>query len=636
VAFSPDGQRLVTGGVETTAKVWDLTSGRELFTLTEGRGGTFAVAYSPDGRQFLTGGDYGVRLWDAETGRLVQTLPPRVGTDWLESGPLRRRTEWHGQRVEVVAFSPDGKRVLTGANDGKVIVWDAASGESLLSLGRNGDSWVHAAAFSPDGLTIAIASYDGKITFSDAQAGHELLTLTGYTNAIESLAYFPDGTRIVTASYDNTARTWDTRLGSELLAFRGHRGAVMCVAVSPDGRRVATGSHDGSARVWDAETGQEQFLLQGHKSALDGIAFSPDGRRVATTSFDQTIKIWDVTPETGSVVPGAVSEVRLESDYIPLAMRLEGDPSKREIRSVRLAGKVPSEGDGAGEIWLDTRPADLNLFGDVVHRLGPEPAPIRVELRYVGTITGQTTNHPTGFGGLLKDSPATRGFRLYDLVFPGGALGSRLQLVLGTATLGPHRLLAYGRASLNREPYLKAPGHIVALHGDPPIMSALPDAPLGREIDLLGLYTAVDGRIHLLEVQGTLGGAGKLAFNPNCSTFDPFGEPVEFYMMGYQRHDITLKPEEGADPLGQGRTLYWAVSKDPKNTNRVAVVLGQTEIGPHRLLLYRGDEVAFIVSAHAADRRRGEIDAAGLASLSTGERKAIADLRLGGITRERP
>jgi len=635
VAFSPDGQRLVAGGVETTAKVFDLTSGRELFTVTGGNGGTFAVAYSPDGRQFLTGGDYGASLWDAEAGGLVRTLPPRAGADWLESGPLRRRSEWHGQRVEVVAFSPDGTRVLTGANDSKVIVWDAASGESLLLLRREGDSWVHAAAFSPDGLTIAIASYDGKITFWDAQAGHELLTLTGYTNAIESLAYFPDGSRIVTASYDNTARVWDSKAGRELLNFRGHRGAVMCVAVSPDGRRVATGSSDRSARVWDAETGQEQFLLQGHKSALDGIAVSPDGRRVATTSFDQTIKIWDVTPEAGSVVTGAVSDLRLESAYLPLAMRLEGDPLKREVHSVRLTGNVPTKGDGAGEIWLDTRLADLNAFGDVVRRVGPEPAPIRVELRYVATNTGQSTNNPTGFGP-RADSKASRGFRLYDLVFPGGALGSRLQLVLGTASLGPHRLLAYGPAPSIQEPYLKKPGHIVELVGNPPIRSALPDAPLGREVDLTGYYTVVDGRIRRLEVQGKPGGAGKLAFDPNRITFDPFGEPVMFTMMGYPRHEITFKPAEDADPLGQGRSLYWAVSKDAKDTNRVAVVLGQTEIGPHRVLLYRGDQVAFIVPAHLTNRRRQEIDASGLASLSTGEQKAIADLRLGGITRDRP
>jgi hypothetical protein len=502
-----------------------------------------------------------------------------------------------------VAFSPDGQRVLTGSNDGKVIVWDAASGESLLTLGRRGDRWIHAAAFSPDGLTIAIGSSDNRITLWDTRGGHELITLAGHTNAIESLAYFPEGTRIVTASYDKTARVWDTKAGRELLTFRGHQGPVTCVAVSPDGRRVVTGSTDRSARVWDAGTGQERLLLQGHKDALDGIAFSPEGRRVATTSLDRTIKVWDVTPEPGSVVPGAASEVRLESDYIPLAMRLKGDPSNREIRSVRFAGKVPSEGDGAGEIWLDTRLADLNLFGDVVRRVGPEPAPIRVELRYVATGASQTTNHALPPG----DSRASRGFRLYDLVFPGGVLGGRLQLVLGTATLGPHRLLACDPAIPNQESLGKKPGHIRALHGSPSIRSALPDAPLGQEIDLTGYYTAVDGRIRRLGVRRSPRGVGALAFDPNYITFDSFGEPVMFTCIGYQPHEITLKPAEGADPLGQGRRLYRAVSKDPQNTNRVAVVLGRTETGPHRVLLYRGDQVAFIVPAYLTDRRAQEI-----------------------------
>ena len=133
VAFSPDGQRLVTGSLDTTAKVWDLKTGAVLFTVPAHNGGIWSVAYSPDGHKFLTGGgdgDNNGKLWDASTGNLVQTYPRRTGgADWLESGPLRRPIAGHGQRVEVVAFSPDGRRVLTGSHDGRVIVWDAVSGE---------------------------------------------------------------------------------------------------------------------------------------------------------------------------------------------------------------------------------------------------------------------------------------------------------------------------------------------------------------------------------------------------------------------------------------------------------------------------------------------------------------------------
>lgn len=330
-----------------------------------------------------------------------------------------------------------------------------------------------------------------------------------------------------------------------------------------------------------------------------------------------------VTIEAGAVTSGPVSELRLQSDYVPLPIRLQGDSLNRDIRSIRVLGKVPPEGDGVGEIWLDTRLAELNAFGDVVKRIGPEATPIRVELRYVATGAGQTTNHAID----LRDSRASRGFRLYDLVFPGGALGGRLKLVLGTATLGPHRLLAYGQAPLKEERNAGALGHILPLYGNPPITSALPDAPLGRELDLSGDYVGLDGRIHRLEVRGRAGGGGKLAFDPNCLTFDSFGEGVMTTLMGYQRHEITLKQAEGDDPLGLGRRRYWAIPKGARNTNRVAVVLGRTEAGPHRILVYRDDRVAFIVPAHLADRRRQEIGASEFAGVSTGEQQAIADLR---------
>ena len=126
---------------------------------------------------------------------------------------------------------------------------------------------------------------------------------------------------------------------------------------------------------------------------------------------------------------------------------------------------------------------------------------------------------------------------------------------------------------------------------------------------------------------GKPGGAGSLVLDPNYITFDYFGEPLMFTSMGYQPHEITLKPVAGADPLGQGRRLYQAISKDPNNTNRVAVVLGGSETGPHRVLLNRGDQLMFIVSAFLADRRRHEMDTAEHAGLSTGEQQAIAELR---------
>ena len=92
------------------------------------------------------------------------------------------------------------------------------------------------------------------------------------------------------------------------------------------------------------------------------------------------------------VAYGTGSEIRLESDYVPLAIRFPAEPSHRELHSVRLAGHVPPEGDGAGEIWLDTRVAHLNSFGDAVQRIGPEPASVRVEFRFLTKGLGEKEN----------------------------------------------------------------------------------------------------------------------------------------------------------------------------------------------------------------------------------------------------
>jgi hypothetical protein len=325
------------------------------------------------------------------------------------------------------------------------------------------------------------------------------------------------------------------------------------------------------------------------------------------------------------------SELRLESGYLPLPIRLQGDPSQQEIRSIRIVGKVSSENDGQGEIWLDSCPADLNRFGDVVQRVGPDPGSIHIGLRYL--TTGETVVAP------LRGSMASVGFRLYDVVFSENELNGHFKLVLGTAILGPHRLLVYGGALPTGRQNPKHPTHILPLSGDPTITSVLPDAPLSPEIELAGYYTAVDGRPHRLEVRGTLGGKGRIAFDPNYITFDQFGQPVASTLIGYWPVEVTLEPLEAPDPLGQGRRLYRAAPVPTQNTNqvplprvrtgasyRVTLVLGPTEIGPHRMMVYDGDHAAFALDANLAGRRRQEEAASQYATLSSGEQQAIADL----------
>jgi transcriptional regulator with XRE-family HTH domain/energy-coupling factor transporter ATP-binding protein EcfA2 len=238
------------------------------------------VAFSPDGTRLATSSHDGTaKVWDAATGQELISL----STDANNTN---------------IAFSPDGTRLAApsalelGAElgwapstVGTAKVWDVATAKELLTL-RGHTDWVSGVAFSPDGTRLATASDDRTAKVWDAATGEQLLTLTGHTASVYRVAFNPDGTRLATASNDGTAKLWDAMTGQELRTFAGHTGWVNSVAISPDGSRLATASSDRTAIIWDVATGKELLILRGHLDGVASVAFSPDGTRLATTSLD--------------------------------------------------------------------------------------------------------------------------------------------------------------------------------------------------------------------------------------------------------------------------------------------------------------------------------------------------------------
>jgi WD40 repeat protein/tRNA A-37 threonylcarbamoyl transferase component Bud32 len=220
VAFSADGKRVASGSNDRTLNVWDADKGQELLAL---RGHTKAVtclAFSPDGKRIVTGSsDHHLKVWDVERGQELRTL------------------KGHWDTVTCVAFSPDGKRIVSGgagnqsgnleegleAIPGEVKVWDADNGQELLSV-KGHSGLVTSVAFSPDGRRIVSGIRDfpkvgeqerdeltkpGVVKVWHADNGQELLSIKLYSGRVNSLTFSADGKRLVYGSEDSKVRVWD-------------------------------------------------------------------------------------------------------------------------------------------------------------------------------------------------------------------------------------------------------------------------------------------------------------------------------------------------------------------------------------------------------------------------------------------
>ena len=231
------------------------------------------VAFSPDGERILSdAGGKTIKVWDAETGEERMTL------------------EGHQAEVFSAAFSPDGKYIF-GGQIRRGTVWDAITGEQLVSL--RADTGYLLAAFSRDGKHLATweadwseEPHDNTIRLRETQTGDELMSLAGHEAEVQAVEFSPDGRRLASADLDGTINQWSLETGEKLLAWR-HEGGVLAMAFSPDGSRLATSgtAWNRAIEVWDAQTGARVMTLRGHDAEIWSVAFSPDGKTIAVGGF---------------------------------------------------------------------------------------------------------------------------------------------------------------------------------------------------------------------------------------------------------------------------------------------------------------------------------------------------------------
>lgn len=285
VAFDHSGTVLVTGSEDGRIRQWEVRSAKELGGLDMRHSRAVdAVSFSPDDRFLATGSeDHTARVWDSKTGREICRMA-------------------HGDGVRKLSFSPDGKEIATVGDGQAARVWDATTGQETARAVH--ESSVNAVAFSPNGRFLASASghillkgetrtlVDPVVRLWDLDVGRTI-SQTFHQGSIDQMEFSRDGRYLSTASWDHTARLWDPVTGKERLRVI-HDDRVLAVALSGDGQWVATGSIDGVARLRHVADARETTLPR----AVGGIrtlAFSQDSRHLAMGTMDGTVRVWDIT-----------------------------------------------------------------------------------------------------------------------------------------------------------------------------------------------------------------------------------------------------------------------------------------------------------------------------------------------------
>ncbi|WP_439627852.1 protein kinase domain-containing protein [Gemmata sp.] len=638
VAISPGGALAATAGKAGPVRVWDPRSGRSWAVLSGFDGEVTGVAFSPDGGLVAACGEDGaVRFWELpvnvlrDTSRSVDFVPYlQTLVQPLVLPPTVELTGAHPGGVGCLAFSPDGRFLVTGGEDGRVRWWEldgwrarnplvaavggpaaaaavrdqARQATGLVSPGKDlpvhddrPPSAVRALAFAASGKSLAVGCADGWVQVRAADGSSVLRSRRLTAAPVRAVAAAPDGRTLAVVNNDavHSILIVDVERMQEVRRLTGHTREIYALAMSPDGALLASAAFDQTVRLWSTEDGQERSVLWGHAKrspsgevqpvGVTGVAFAPDRRSLISVGFDAAAVVWHTIPRAFDAAEPlkatSLSAVALSATGATL---FGGDPLGRVV-ALRTDSR-------AARPHLPAAAAPFVLFSALDHTLdGNAPAEPLVVRATAASPDGLTLVAATDRSALV----VWRVFRL-----PEGATG----------------LSAYGTLP----PLVVAvPRPVYAMAVDPTgrWLAAL-DAEGVRLWDLRDLPHAHAGATGAVAPAGpglvhSVSGARELVFSP---AGDRLAVAVErglrvIDLKGKQVADVFAAHDEPVEAVAYGgRAGEWLATADAGGVIRVWNLAGATLVPQAALEGHTGPVYALAFNADGRTLASGGADRA--------------------------